>query len=362
MHPVPRLSLIEQTALHLQQGISEGRWKGALPGVLRLASQLDVSKDTVQSALALLETRGHIVSRGRGKRREVVARVSEPSAERRTMRVGILPREDLQKSSALTQAIVLQLMHDLANLGHQPFLAPKSQVALQDSLTRMAKMVETANADAWVISSGSAGVLRWFHKHEIPFIALGGRIGDSPLATSSMVSSFALNETVKELLRLGHRRIVLVCTPDWVRPTPSKLVRDFLAQLHSAGLQAGDFNAPYHEETPEGFQKLLESLFQITPPTAMIVPSMHYAFAVIGFLAARGLSIPKDLSLVTRGPDPAFDWVRPKIAHFQYDEKTLIRRIVRWVEGCARGTPDHKVSQVFATLVPGESISTPPKE
>ena len=359
MHPVPRLSLVEQSALHLQRGIESGRWQGALPGVVRLAAELGVSKDTMEAALVLLEQRGCIISRGPGKRREVAATTTLPAIAR-TLRIGLLLREELGKSVPLTQEIFLKLIHDLEAMGHKPVLAPKSQAELGHDPARIGRMMVKCQADAWVLSGAPAALADWLHDHELPAILLGGQHGKHPFAHASMNSSKAIHETVRRLIELGHQRIVLVCLPDWVRPEPGQTVQAFFKQLADAGLPASEYNAPYHETTPEGFANLLDSLFRLTPPTAMIVPNPHYAYAVIGFLGNRGLAVPRDMSLVVRGSDPAFDWIRPRLAHFQCPTDDLIRHIVRWVDRCAKGKSDHQSKIVNATLVPGDTIAPPP--
>ncbi|BCU75847.1 substrate-binding domain-containing protein [Luteolibacter sp. LG18] len=359
MHPVPRLSLVDQTALHLQQGIEAGRWRGPLPGVVRLAGELGVSKDTAEAALVALEARGWIVSRGRGRRREVVADRS-PETLHRSLRIGMLLRDDLPKSPAYMQELCLKLVHDLEALGHQPVLAPKSIGDLGLDPARVGRMVAKFRADAWIISGAPPDVLDGFHHRGLPFLSLGGHVSSYPMASASISSAKAVDATVDHLIDLGHRRIVLVCLPDWVRPVPGPMVSHFFRKLQAAGLPASEYNAPFHETTPEGFGKLLESLFRLTPPTALIVPHMHYAFAAMSFLASRGLSVPRDVSLVVRSPDPAFDWVRPHIAHFHYPVDALFRRILRWVDACSKGLPDHESLAVDAVLVPGESLAPPP--
>ena len=67
MHPIRRLSVAEQTAGHLRQALQAGRWADGLPGVLRLAAELQVSKKAVRTALLMLEKEG--VLRGRGRSR-----------------------------------------------------------------------------------------------------------------------------------------------------------------------------------------------------------------------------------------------------------------------------------------------------
>jgi len=359
MHPVPRLSLVDQTALHIQQGIESGLWRGAMPGVVRLAAELGVSRDTTEAALVALEARGSIVSRGRGRRRETVEGIAPTLC--RSLRIGMLLREDLGQSVSLTQEIFLKLVHDLETLGHRPLLAPKSQSALGHDPGRIGRMIGRCKADAWIISGASIEVLDWFHRQGSPFIVLGGRRGDHPMATASIDPAKAIEETVDRLIAAGHRRIVLVCLPDWVRPEPGRTVRRFFNQLAAAGLPVSEYNAPYHETTPEGFERLLESLFKITPPTAMIVPNMHYGFALTSFLGSRGMSIPRDLSLVVRSPDPVFEWVRPRIAYFDCPIDKLLRRILRWVGNCAKGSPDLESCSVDAILIPGDTIAPPPK-
>ena len=58
IRPIRRVSIVEQTAAHLREGIRTGRWRGELPGVLRLATECDVSKDAIRDALRLLEAEG----------------------------------------------------------------------------------------------------------------------------------------------------------------------------------------------------------------------------------------------------------------------------------------------------------------
>ena len=54
MKPIRRQPLAEQTAAHLIQRLRSGQWAGTLPGVNRLASELDVSRETVRAALRQL--------------------------------------------------------------------------------------------------------------------------------------------------------------------------------------------------------------------------------------------------------------------------------------------------------------------
>ena len=58
MPEIPRISLPEQVAEHPREGIRRGQWSGHLPGVPRLAEELNVAPRTVRQALQLLEAEG----------------------------------------------------------------------------------------------------------------------------------------------------------------------------------------------------------------------------------------------------------------------------------------------------------------
>lgn len=358
MNPVRRQSLIEQTVSHLRLGIREGRWKGALPGLVRLAKDLDVSRDTVREAVKILEAQGLILSHGHGRRREVS---TEEIPERTSLRIGILTWNDLSAEIPSSQWILLQLAHDLEAAGHIPIFTPFSQVTLHENTTRIIAMMVATPVDAWVVMTGSQSLLDWLQQQPVPFLAVGGRLDGRNIASSSMSSAIALEKATKRLIELGHRRVVMVCRPDWIKPDPATLVRNFLAQLAAAGLPAGAYNTPMWEETPAGFQKLLKSIFRLTPPTALILPTGHHAFAAISFLSQRGLRVPQDVSLLVRSQDAAFDWVQPRIAHFRFDMAALVQRVTRWVDACAKGTEDRERTHVDAELVPGDTLAPPPR-
>jgi len=61
-------SRIEQATDMLRQGMLSGRWRGTLPGRLRLAEQLDCSHGTVEVALSILAKEGWLISQVRPRR------------------------------------------------------------------------------------------------------------------------------------------------------------------------------------------------------------------------------------------------------------------------------------------------------
>src|ERR1043165_9152539 len=116
MRPLRRLSVIDQTAEHIREGLRDGRWSGKLPGMRPLAAELDVSKDTIMAALHKLEAEGLLANPGKSRRRVIPEGASKkspaPSAQK-SLRIGLIEYEPFRETSALLQRMLLRIEHDL---------------------------------------------------------------------------------------------------------------------------------------------------------------------------------------------------------------------------------------------------------
>ena len=111
---------------------------------------------------------------------------------------------------------------------------------------------------------------------------------------------------------------------------PGHHERFFLNQLESNGIATGPYYLPDWEDSPLGFQRGLNSLFDLTPPTALIAGAASLFYPILQFLGNRGLQVPKDVSLVCGDADPGFDWCRPTVAHMYWNPDPMVGRIVHW--------------------------------
>ncbi len=78
-------SITEQVARVLREGLRQGRWRGTVPGRIRLAAELGVNHKTVQAALRLLEQEGLLAPQGNGRVRRIVDPGSPEPARLRVM-------------------------------------------------------------------------------------------------------------------------------------------------------------------------------------------------------------------------------------------------------------------------------------
>ena len=127
----------------------------------------------------------------------------------------------------------------------------------------------------------------------------------------------------------------------------------FFNELKTHGIKVGDFNLPDWEESREGIQALLRSLFRITQPTAMIVEEAPIFAAVQQYLATHGIRVPQQVSLICTDSDPVFAWCTPTISHIRWEADPLVRRIVRWAANVSQGRKDLRQTVAPAEFVIG---------
>lgn len=339
MAKIRLLSAAEQVAAHLRGELLRGTRGGMMAGVYPLAAELGVNHKTVRAALALLDREGVLVNRGPRRRR-----IFQMPADRTSvhpLRVAILESEPADRQVDY----IVEIQHELAEAGHAPCFARKTQLDLGRDVGRIARLVQHTEADAWLVVAGSREVLGWFAAQAKPAFALFGRMRTVRIAGTGPAKGPAYAAAVRALVAHGHRRIVLLARPHRKLPVPGASERAFLSALEAEGIPVSDYNFPYWEYSKAGFHRCLEALFQVTPPTALVIQEAMLFAAVQQFLSRRRMLVPEQVSLVCADPDPTYEWRIPSVAHIQMNSAPWIRRVLRWAANVSRGEDDRR--QVF---------------
>jgi DNA-binding LacI/PurR family transcriptional regulator len=350
MRPLRLRSVSEQVADYLREEIFGGGLVGEMPGVKVLAAELGTNHKTVEAALRLLEREGLLLAQGAGRRRRID--LGGARKEGRGVRLGIL----LGEEADLRLDYIVQLRHELAEAGHRVFLLPKTMIELGMDLGRIGRMVEQEKADAWVVVAGPREVLEWFAALDVPVFALFGRRRGFPIAAAGPDKRPAMVAVARELVGLGHRRIVLLVRPRRRLPVPGAVEQAFLDELSAQGLAVGEYHLPGWGESVEGFQDCLESLFRVTPPTALVVDEVPQFIGALDFCASHGIRVPGQVSLVCTDASPDFEWCRPSVAHIRWDIGPTLRRVVRWAARVSRGRRDVRQTLTVAEFVMGGTV------
>jgi LacI family transcriptional regulator len=355
MDPVHRLSLPEQVAAFLREGIRQARWGDQFPGEIQLATELDVSRNTARRALRVLEKEGLVIRRGPGRSRSITP-AGTAMASRRPLRVAILRNDSLLEDNPQTALILANILRSLEASGYDAFECKKTQVELRHDVPQMTRQLTAAGADAWVIEAGSRTLLEWCASQQTPCLALYGRTEGLQIARTGPDAGSAYAAATRHLIALGHRRIVLIVREEFRRPPIGGCELAFLSELKAHGIPASDYNLPGWDENPAGFEQLMESLFRTTPPTAVIVDETCWFIAALGFLVRRGLRVPEQVSLVAGEGVPILDMYWPRFAQMRWDNRLIVRRVLRWVDAVRKGSPDRRIINIPAEFVPGGSI------
>lgn len=344
------LTAAEQVVKYLQGELLRGTWSGKMPGGDRLAAELGIGRDTVEAALQRLEMEGYLVNQGRRRGRSI----SLPSGGKRTsgIKVAILLSEHADRKLDY----VLEIQHELTNAGHTVIFTKQSMATLEMDVARIARSVRATAADAWIVGAAGREVLEWFAQQRVPAFALFGRRRGLRIAGAGPDKPPLIAAATRALIEQGHQKIVLWARARRRRPQPGASEQAFLDELAAHGIEPSPYHMPDWRETYKGLNERLESLFSLTPPSAVIIQEDTFYVAFLQFLASKGIRVPQDVSLICTDSSRVFDWCQPSVAHIAWDSQLLVRHIVRWAANVGRGKPDFRQTLTPARFVLGGSI------
>lgn len=348
-------SASEQLADYLKDQILRRTWTETMPGESWLVRDLQVGRDTVRAAMTHLENEGLIVAEGHGRRRQIV--LPEDGEAVRGFRVRILLYEKRDRGDL----DIANLLAELEDAGFSADFAEKSLHELRMDSGRVARFVKKNPADAWVVIAASRQINEWFSTQPFPALAMYGRVGGIPIAAAFPIMIPGLLAAVRRLIDLGHKRIGMLAREERRKPKLSRPEQTFVDELAAAGIKTGDYNLPDWDESREGLRDRLDQIFRYSPPTALVFQETPIFIAARTYLADRGIVAPKDVSLVTFGPDPSFAWSSPAVSHINWDTRRVVSRVVRWAENVASGKDDRRQSGTKSEFVEGGTIGPVPK-
>jgi DNA-binding LacI/PurR family transcriptional regulator len=344
------LSASEQVAAHLHEEIKLGNLATQMPGIQELASQLQVNHKTVQSALIKLENQGILEKQGPRQPRKIKLTPHKETPKR--MRIAVL----LYEISDQQTHYITNIRYALDSTGYSVQFASKSMIDMKFDINRISQLVKTTQADAWIIVSGTRPVLDWFSSQPFPALAISGRLRDVPISGVGPDKPPACRAAVKRLIELGHRRIVLLSRGGRRLPTPGLFERTFLHELENHGIQIGPYNLPEWENNKSSFFQCLDSLFQATPPTALLIDEAPLFIAALQHLARQGIVAPDNVSMACVDSSPIFEWCSPSIAHIHWNSQQVARQIVQWANKANSGKTTTSKHLTPAKFIPGETI------
>lgn len=340
----------EQAASHLKNELLRGRWTKTMPGRDHLAKELGVDASTIERALGHLEMEGVIQSQGPGKRRLITLEVQRNTATQ----ILIIPYE---KEDQHDDAVITELVLRLHEMGHHTSFTLKSLAELKHDPAKVASMMRNHPREACIVIAGSRPILEMAAGSAMPCFALFGRMKGLPIAGTGPSKIPAIRDAVDRLHHHGHRRIVMLVKSESMQHGLSGTQLAFLEELAKRNLSNSDYNLPQWDSTPVGLRKCLEALFQVTPPTAILIDDWKLHFAIQNFLTCKQGAAYRRVACICTDYHPCFKWCYPRISHIIWDPMAACRRVVEWVDHVSKGKKDLRQSLVHAKFIEGDDLA-----
>lgn len=339
------LSAAEQVASYLREELQQGRWAGAMPGRDRLAREMNVNGSTVERALQQLEGEGLLKSAGPGKRRKIAVK-STSSPSTRMVMILFEPEDVLNHH-------IIDIRHQLHAAGHRMDFAPKSLSELKHDPKRVIAMMKAHSAEAWIVVAANRPVLEAIAQTPTPAFGLYGNLSGLRMAGTGANKLSALRECIDHLYRKGCRRIVMLLRGGSSRAGLNQIKDVLFEEMGKRQLSPGSYHLPDWEDTPDGLHRCLDSLFQVTPPDAILFDDWILSLPIQNYLShKRGLAF-RQVQCVSMDYHSNFKWCQPAVPHFYWDAAKAVRRVVLWADHIAQGKKDQKVKLFEAKFIPG---------
>lgn len=135
---------------------------------------------------------------------------------------------------------------------------------------------------------------------------------------------------VERLMQLGHRRIALAVWQGDTRPVRRR-IQGYRAAFTGAGLGVPDLVVQAENVTASAFAEISGLLARPHSPTALIVQGTHMLTSALRAVAARGLRMPEDISIIAIGDTPFAREHDPAVSVLTIDMQVAARHLVSLV-------------------------------
>ncbi len=360
--PLRRPESLVQLIVHEVSGrIAARDWRDTLPGMLRMAAELGVSRETVEKALQILTRDGMLEPPVHGQPRKIAKIPDLATPPVSPKKVGWVSWRPLVLMDRSTRETISEVVRLAGAEDAEVFVAPLSGSQVRHVPRDLEHLLSNHAADAWIVQGATLEMTKWFAGCGIPCLAVGGRVGTTAVAQVGFNMREQIEHAVDYLIGLGHRRIILPLPPQTPKEGPrSSFENAFRSRMDAAGARVSpEYNLPHLDGKYDSWHQLLESLFAVTPPSAFILYNGMEAAGLSGFLHRRGLRIPEDVSLIVEADEPILDWIFPDPSRIEFSSIKLAKTIWKWLREAIRGNVSTGRQLISGTFIPGKTTGPP---
>jgi LacI family transcriptional regulator len=199
-------------------------------------------------------------------------------------------------------------------------------------------------------------ITRFLADHRIPFARIGS-IKPGPGIRMTMDDERAARLATEHLVELGHRRIGFISGSDEYSLSQWR-VDGWRAAMAAAGLDSSGLLASGDFTFASGEVAARHLLGAAEPPTAIIVSSDKMSLATLEVARDLGLSVPRDLSLISFDDTPIARFAVPPLTSIDQPIAATTSRAVELIIDVQRGaSPPQEIVVIPTGLVQRQSTA-----
>lgn len=354
-----RNSLVSQTVAFLREEIDRGVWSEWLPSERTLCESLQVSRNTLRTALEQLKREGVIDSKhGTGNR--IKSRKNASGRGLRSHDVAFLtpsPLEQLRPTQTLwideMRAMLSERNCRLHVFHGQQYFRANPGAALQ-------KLVRQNPHACWILMLSNENAQRWFEQKQVSCVVAGSVYTGIDLPFRDIDHRALCRHAAGVMLGAGHRKVALLIQKSR-RAGDIESEAGFVEGVRLSSHAHAEVVIGNHEPNVTGICNALRRLMeQKIPPTALLVANPNHYLTVVSRLSQMGWQVPRDVSVVSRDDEPFLSYLVPTPSRYVINPHTLAKSLLRPViEQLEGGVVTHRAIRIMPDFVRGDSLAPP---
>jgi DNA-binding LacI/PurR family transcriptional regulator len=349
-----RISRSIEVAAFLRDRLMRGNWTQYLPGEMELARELQVGRNTIRAALVVLEKEG-LVRTSSGRRREVITPMKwvRPQFEKVAVMLMPSPWHTLASSTLLWMDALRSRLH---GAGWQLQLVINSAAFHRAPSAALESLLAQYPAAVWILFRSTAAMQRWFEKRQVRTVVAGSCHAGVRLPQVDTDFRATSRHAAARLVGLGHRDLA-VLAPTVLFAGDEESLGGFREGAADARIQVHTCN-----DSKASVIKALRLMLKNPPrPTAIFVFQASHAATALTYLSLQGVSVPAQMSLLSRGHEPFLAHLVPEPGRYERQPETFAKKLAHLVTALGDGLlPKKAQNLLMPTFVRGETLAHAP--